>query len=336
MTSTIGPLVYSFFIDHLREQKGLSVSSIRSYRDTLRLFLNHVSVVEKCPVTALTFDHIRPDAVFGFLRALEHERGNSVSTRNQRLAALHTFYGYIAQRVPEMLGACAKVAAIPRKRTPRPETRFLTQDEVQALFNQLSDGHRLSLRDRALMMFLYNTGARVTEAANLKVGHLRLDRPPQVRLLGKGEKWRACPLWDRTADVLRELLDQRKADNADAHVFVGGRNHPMTRFGIYKRVLRLTSSSGTESASSPNRRITPHVFRHTTAVHLLESGVDVNVIRGWLGHVSLETTNRYAEITLRMKADALKLCEPPSLIAPTGRKAKWKDDAALMGWLSAL
>jgi len=337
MTATVGMIVYGFFVDYLRQQKGLRASSIRSYRDTLRLFLIHAAAESKRGVGKLRFEDLGFERVLAFLRDIEQQRGNAIATRNQRLAALHTFYDYLGRQTPEMLHVCSQVAAIPRKRTPPPETRFMTQIEVQALFDQLDDHGRLALRDRTLLLFLYNTGARVTEAVNLRVGHLVLDHPPQVRLLGKGGKWRSCPLWERTAEALGQLLDKQQAVDVDAPVFVAANGHPMTRFGVYKRVRRLTADISTDAAASPKRQITPHVFRHTTAVHLLEAGVEVNVIRGWLGHVSLTTTNRYAEITLRMKADALKLCEPPvSLANAPSRRPGWHDDAALMDWLSSL
>jgi integrase/recombinase XerD len=336
MTATVGSIVYGFFVDYLRQQKGLRPSSIRSYRDTLRLFLIHAASSSKRGVGKLRFEDLGFERVLAFLRDIEQQRGNAIATRNQRLAALHAFYDYLGRQAPEMLHVCSQVAAIPRKRTPPPETRFMTQIEVQALFDRLPDQGRLALRDRALLLFLYNTGARVTEAVNLRIGHLALDHPPQVRLLGKGGKWRSCPLWERTAEALRQILDKRQAVDADAPVFVAANGHPMTRFGVYKRVRRLTADMSTDAAASPKRQITPHVLRHTTAVHLLEAGVEVNVIRGWLGHVSLTTTNRYAEITLRMKADALTLCEPPVSAAPAPRRQGWHDDAALMDWLTAL
>lgn len=230
---------------------------------------------------------------------------------NQRLAALHALYEYIGRTVPEMLPSCAKVAAIPMKRCPLPEMKFLARDEVEALFASIPALDRLSIRDRALLMLLYNSGARVSEVAQLTVGQLDLQSPAQVRLLGKGSKRRTCPLWSQTAKALQAMLDERAVSLGPAEsVFVGTGGAPMTRFGIYKRIRHFAQV-----------RVTPHVFRHTTAVHLLEAGVEVNVIRGWLGHVRLETTNRYAEITIRMKTDALELCEPVAASQGRSRKA---------------
>jgi integrase/recombinase XerD len=330
-------IVHSYFLDYLPQQKGLQPSSIRSYRDSLRLFLIFVAKLHHRGVSELALEHLDYQSVLAFLRNMEKERGNAITTRNQRLAALHSFYEYISRKVPEMLPFCAKVAAIPMKRCPLPEMKFLAREDVEALFACIPNQGRLSIRDRALLMLLYNTGARVSEVVQLTVGQLNLQSPPQVRLLGKGAKWRTCPLWGQTAKALRIMLDERSTSLAPtAQVFVGAGGEPMTRFGIYKRIRHHAQAWEASAKPSSRMRITPHVFRHTTAVHLLEAGVEVNVIRGWLGHVSLNTTNRYAEITIRMKADALKLCEPIAANVGRTRKSAWQDDAAMLAWLSTL
>ena len=172
----------------------------------------------------------------------------------------------------------------------------------------------------------------------MRVAHLKLFDPPCVHLHGKGDKWRACPLWPETVALVRQLLaEQGHADQPEQPVFTSQRGEALTRFGIYKLVRRHTRHLVKAGADAKPRPISPHVVRHTTAVHLLESGVDVNVIRAWLGHVSLETTNRYAEITLRMKAEALEICEPP-LSAKGGfpKKPVWRDDESLLNWLKSL
>jgi site-specific recombinase XerD len=328
-------IIYGYFLDYLPQQKGLQPSSIRSYRDSLRLFLIFVAKLHHRGVSELALEHLDYQSVLAFLRDMEKERGNAITTRNQRLAALHTLYEYIGRNVPEMLPFCAKVAAIPMKRCPLPEMKFLAREDVEALFACIPDQDRLSIRDRALFMLLYNTGARVSEVAQLTVGQLDLQSPAQVRLLGKGSKWRICPLWGQTAKCLRTMLDERSASlEPTTPVFVGTSGEPMTRFGIYKRIRHHAQVWEDSVKPSSQVRITPHVFRHTTAVHLLEAGVEVNVIRGWLGHVSLNTTNRYAEITIRMKANALELCEPINV--GRTRKSAWQDDAGMLAWLSSL
>lgn len=198
----------------------------------------------------------------------------------------------------------------------------------------MSSGTRSALRDRTLLLFLYNTGARAQEVADLRFGHLDLDRQPRVRLHGKGDKWRTCPLWKETADELRRLI-QQPVVQPEAPVFRSQYGNALTRFGIYK-IVRRHAARFDANPGQRGRRVTPHVFRHTTAVHLLEAGVEVNVIRGWLGHVSLETTNRYAEINLRTKEAALKCCTVPVLAKGFARKPPWHTDISLMDWLNSL
>lgn len=327
---TLGALVHDFFLDYLAQQKGLRQGSVRSYRDTLRLFLPFVAKEARRPISRLTLEDLTLERVLAFLRHIERDRHNSISTRNQRLAALRTFVEYLGRRSPETLKLCQQVAAIPTKRTALPETRFIAREQVHSLFERLPELGRFALRDRVLLLFLYNTGARVQEVVDVRVEHLTLERPAYVRLHGKGNKWRQCPLWQETADLLKSFLGQRTAD-PKAPVFLSATGRPLTRFGIYKRVRHLTANVPTTGAGEASR-VSPHVWRHTAAVHLLEAGVEPNVIRGWLGHVSLNTTHRYAEITMRMKMEAMKICAPLS----TGHSVPWRDDPSLLAWLSSL
>ena len=336
MTQTVGQVVHSFFEDHLKVQKGLRPGSVRSYSDGLRLFLGFVARDARRPITRLGLADLTLERTLAFLKHLEQDRGNHVRTRNQRLAALRTFFAYVASRCPEMLDIAERVTVIPVKRTAPPETHFLEREEVASLFKHLPRNGRHALRDRALLLFLYNTGARVQEVADLRVENLDLGPQPRVHLHGKGDKWRVCPLWAETTKQLQALLGQRCAHGeSDRAVFCSRRNIPLTRFGIYKIVRkhgRLLDAEGIRS-----RRVTPHLFRHTAAVHLLESGVEINVIRGWLGHVSLETTNRYAELTVRAKEEALRTCEPLwDTSAGARRQPVWKNDDALLAWLHSL
>jgi integrase/recombinase XerD len=215
----LGPLVHSFFLDHLITVKGLRPASVRSYRDTIRLLLCFVAKDKGKKITKLTVDDLTFERILAFLRYLEHDRANHVRTRNQRLAALHILFEYIATREPEMLGICQQVAAIPSKRAAPPETHFLERDEIEALLKHLAQGGRHALRDRALLLFLYNTGARVQEVADLRAGHLNLGEGALVRLHGKGDKWRTCPLWHQTAALLADLLDSSATPAAETHQY---------------------------------------------------------------------------------------------------------------------
>jgi integrase/recombinase XerD len=333
-TRPLGPLVHSFFLDHLVTVKGLRPASIRSYRDTIRLLLCFIAEQKGTKITKLGLEDLSFEQVLGFLRYLEDNRHNHVRTRNQRLAALHTLFDYIAGREPEMLGICQQVAAIPMKRAAPAETHFLERDEVQALLRGLPSTGRLALRDHALLLFLYNTGARVQEVADLRGGHLELGEAAVVRLHGKGDKWRTCPLWRQTAQLLAELLDtSTEPPTAQTPVFCSATGQALTRFGIYKIVRR---HAGHLDDARTNRTVSPHIFRHTAAMHLLESGVEVNVIRGWLGHADLTTTNRYAEINTRTKIEALRHTEPPDASAGSRPHPIWRSDESLLNWLSSL
>jgi len=337
-SSSLGAVVHSFFVDHLIAMKGVRPASVRSYRDVFRLFLGFVAADSGCKITRLAVEDLTFERVLAFLRHLEEKRGNHIRTRNHRLAALRTFFEYLAGRAPEMLHVCQKVAAIPTKRTPPPETRFLERDDVAALFARLPSSGPHALRDRVLLLFLYNTGARVQEVADLRVDHIDLGVHGRVRLHGKGDKWRTCPLWDETARMVRLLLAQcRHPPAPDAPVFRSHSGSSLTRFGIYKIVRRHALLIEPDTSSHGPCRISPHVFRHTAAMHLLEAGVEVNVIRGWLGHVDIATTNRYAEINIRSKEEALRACEPqPSTFGACPTRPIWRNDETLLDWLASL
>jgi integrase/recombinase XerD len=328
---SIGPVVQSFFLDGLVTMKGLRPSSIRSYRDGLRLFLLFIAADAHRRLTQLTLDDLTFERVLGFLRHLEEARHNHPRTRNQRLALLHTFFEYLAVREPEMLAVAVRVAAIPVKRTSPPETRFLERDEITTLFAGLPSSGRNAARDRLMLLFLYNTGARVQEIVDLRVRDLDLTLPARARLHGKGDKWRTCPLWDETLRQIQALLGPNPCP-PDRALFTSTGGRSLTRFGAYKIVRRHT-----QQLEGRLGRVGPHVFRHTTAMYLLEAGVEVNVIRGWLGHVSLDTTNRYAEINIRTKEAALSACEPPATASvPLPLKPVWRNDEALLAWLDNL
>jgi integrase/recombinase XerD len=337
-TPLLGTILVSFFNDHLKLHRGLRPNSITSYADAMRLLLQFASETGKKKVTQLGLDDLNADVVSRFLNSLEESRRNGAQSRNQRMAALRTFFEYIGQRFPQRLEQAQKVAAIPRKRAQPPETIFLERDEIEGTLAVLPAEGRYALRDRALLVFLYNTGARVQEAADLRASDVHFDPTPRVHLHGKGDKWRICPLWEETSALLKKLIsNQRPESPPDRPVFIGAKDTGLTRFGIYKIIRRHTTQIVKKGSNGQSRRISPHVWRHTTAVHLLEAGVEVNVIRAWLGHASLETTNRYAEITLRTKQAALEKCTVPSAADERiPRKPAWQTDGTLLNWLQSL
>ena len=260
---SLGQTIFNFFEDFLKAQRGLRPGSVQSYRDSLKLFLVHVASTCRRPITRLDVADLSSQRVLDFLRMMETVRGNCVSTRNQRLAALHTFYRYLALQRPDMLAEAQRVEAIPVKRTAPPQTRYLERDEIEKLFEILPRDGTLALRDRTLFMILYNTGARVQEIADLKVDDVDLNGPLRVRLHGKGNKWRTCPLWPQTAEMLQALLgDSAKAGSAP--LFMSRQHEPLTRFGIYKIVKRHTALLPAHVSKKLCRGVSTHVFRHTT------------------------------------------------------------------------
>lgn len=337
-TTTLGALLYAFFEHFLKAQKGVSTATIKSYRDAVRLFLLFVAEERQVKFSTLCLQDLSAARVRRFLSFLEQERHNQVHSRNQRLAALKTFFDFLATQAPEHFAESEAVMAIPVKRSPPPPTVFLERDEIQALFAGLPTMGSQALRDHALLLFLYNTGARAQEAADLRQGNLELAQR-RVRLHGKGDKWRACPLWEETARILERLLPQQPDTEPERAVFRSQRGQALTRFGIYKIVRHHTRQLDKRGHDGQPVRISPHVLRHTAAVHLLEAGAEVNVIRAWLGHVSLDTTNRYAEINIAMKAAAMQACEPPPAASAEPSfpsKRRWHDDPALLDWLQSL
>ncbi len=211
--------------------------------------------------------------------------------------------------------------------------RVVERDEVQQLLQGLPSRGRHALRDRALILFLYNTGARVQEAADLRAGNLDLDGHSTVRLHGKGDKWRTCPLWQQTAHTIEQLLQAENPERTPHTAVFTARGQPLTRYGIYKIVRRHAASLDDPRTG---RRVGPHTFRHTAAVHLLEAEVEVNVIRGWLGHADLTTTNRYAEINTKAKQAALLVTEPPGVSEGHRTNPIWRTDETLLNWLASL
>jgi site-specific recombinase XerD len=284
------------------------------------------------PLDHLAIDQLSPEVVQRFLGHLEQERGCSVTTRNQRLSAIHALARFIAVHSPEHIAWCGEIRAIPFKKTAKPQLGYLEKPEMDALLAAPNRHTAQGRRDHALLLFLYNTGSRASEAAQVTVADLELHTAPSVRLLGKGNRIRYCPLWTVTVQALTPLLGHRTDSDP---VFLNRRHQPMTRFGIYALLQRTVAVASHHVPSLRTKSISPHTVRHTTAVHLLRAGVDINTIRAWLGHISLDTTNIYAEVDLDMKAKALARCEVPVEMGPTPQ-SDWHKEPELMAFLKGL
>jgi site-specific recombinase XerD len=317
-------------MEHLMGERNLARNTQASYRDTLILLLPFAATHLGKPIDRLVLEHLSPDLIRLFLGHLEQKRGCSVATRNQRLAAVHALARFVGERSPEHLTWCTQIRGIPFKKTTSPALPYLVKSEMDAILSAPDTNTKLGVRDYALLLFLYNTGARADEAARVTVVDIDLGRSPAVTIAGKRGKIRICPLWALTAKTLGDLIAGRTDSQP---VFLNRRGQALTRFGVHALVKRSARVASHTTLSLRTKRVSAHTIRHTTAVHLLRAGVDINTIRAWLGHVSLDTTNIYAEVDLEMKAKALAHCE-----IFTSRQANqhWNDQPGLMAFLKAL
>jgi integrase/recombinase XerD len=330
----IAPLVRTFFEDHLRCRQNLSGNTIHSYRDALKLFLRFAAEKTKQAVTLLSVEDVTENLVLSFLSELETARGNSIQTRNQRLTALRRLFDFVAAREPLLLDHCRRIVTIPPKRGAEvPEIRYLEKPQITAILDAALKVEKRGRRDYALLLFMYNTGARAQEVVDTRVSWVTLTASPKVQLLGKGRKWRSCPLWEHTARHLKELIQYQPALATDGNLFLNRQGRPLSRSGIADIVQRYATKAAAIEPSLRGVRVTPHTLRHTTAMHLLQSGVELNVIRSWLGHASISTTNRYIEIDLAMKAKALQTCAPR---CNQPDSPLWRSQPDILTWLESL
>jgi site-specific recombinase XerD len=327
--TSLGPWIRRFLLEHIVAERNLARNTQHSYRDAFGLLIPFVAKVQKKPVDRLALVDLSADLVRRFLADLESSRGCKIATRNQRLAAIRALAGFVAERSPVHIEWCGQIRSIPFKKAGTAVVPYLEKAEIDALLAAPDRRTAQGRRDYALLLFLYNSGARATEAAQLKVRDLDMHAAC-VKITGKGGKQRLCPLWPATIVALEAVIGGRAASES---VFVNCRSHPITRFGIHTLVERYVLRICAKFPALATKRASPHSIRHSTATHLLRAGVDINTIRGWLGHVSLDTTNVYAEIDLEMKAKALAKCE---LTPDRKPKKRWRDQPDLMEFLRSL
>jgi site-specific recombinase XerD len=325
----LGPWVRRFLLEHLVAERNLARNTQHSYRDALTLLIPFVADRLHQSVDRLTVINISADLVRLFLSDLEQSRKCSIATRNQRLGAIHALARFVGEHSPEHIAWCGQIRSIPFKKATKAVIPYLDKPEIDALLAAPDRQTVQGRRDHALMLFLYNSGARADEAAQMVIRELDLAGC-SVKIRGKGGKERQCPLWSSTIAELKALVANR---SPEARVFLNRCGYPITRFGIYALIERYVCRIQDQMPSLATKRVSPHSIRHSTATHLLRAGVDINTIRAWLGHVSLDTTNIYAEIDLEMKAKALAKCEVTNTNNP---KRRWRDDPALMMFLRTL
>jgi len=324
-----------FFTDHLPLLRGVSPHTLHSYRDSLTLLLRFVALQQARAVAGLDLSDLAPAQITDFLHHLETDRHNSAATRNVRLAAIHAFFRHVATLYPDRLEHCQRILAVPFKRVRQRSVEYLEYDEIQAVLAAVDRATVDGRRDHALLVAMFNTGARVQEILDVRLRDLQLVRPFQVRLMGKGRKARICPLWPQTVEVLRlHLLEQRPDAGPAGHVFRNHRGEPLSRFGVRYILAKYCSRAQTTAPTLAGKRLHPHSMRHSTAVHLLQAGVDVVTISHWLGHASVTTTNRYATVDLKMKREAIAKAKPVGDIGTV--PVSWHADTSILDWLAKL
>jgi integrase/recombinase XerD len=325
----LGPWVRRFLLEYLTGERNLSPNTQKSYRDMLMQLLPFIGAKATKPVDRLLVTDLSATAVRRFLEQLEVARQCSISTRNQRLGGIHALARFIGENRPEYIAWASEIRQVPFKKFTAPTITCLDRAEMNSLIEAPDRSTVQGRREHALLLFLYNSGARASEAAQLTISDLDWYSR-SVRILGKGKKLRSCPLWPTTLKTLRPLAAGRDPTEP---MFLNRLSQPLTRSGIHAIVKRCAGTAQSRCPSLATKIVGPHTIRHSTASHLLRSGVDLNTIRAWLGHVSINTTNIYAEIDLDTKARALAACVP---VVHRARGASWRSKPDLMVFLREL
>lgn len=332
MTHTIANFIKRFLSYYLPVQRGLAANTILAYRDAIKLLLCYAADTLHKNVEKLCVENIDESLVLQFLDHLENTRTCSARTRNARLAAIRALFSFIAREEPCLLLHSQLIRTIPIKRIQHKTVGYLEENEMQALLDTVEINSRTAVRDKALLLLLYNTGARVSEIVGLKEADLRLDGVAQITLLGKGNKYRACPLWDETLQALDDYLKQRTAkDPAAKQLFLNANGSPITRFGVRYIIGKYAEKAKNKCPSIASKTVSPHTIRHTTAMHLLRAGNDVNMVSYWLGHADINTIHIYVEIDMEMKLRMLQ-----KTTAPDVKKTLLWQKPDVLQWLDAL
>jgi integrase/recombinase XerD len=329
----LGAVVRDYFTDYLPRLRGTSPHTIHSYRDSIVLLLRFLSTRQRQPVAKLDLVDLDPPAILAFLSYLEQERKNGVATRNVRLSAIHAFFRFLASRNPEHLDLAQRVLGIPFKRAQQRVIDYLEYEEIDSILKAINRTSSQGRRDYVLLATMFNSGGRVQEIVDLRACDLQLTKPFQVRLFGKGRKERYCPLWPQTAAVLRAFCKERNLDlRSEARLFLNHRGEPLTRFGVRYILARCLDLACREIPNLGKKRLHPHSMRHSTAIALLKAGVALSTISHFLGHASLNTTNRYLKVDLEMKRKAIARVKP----VPRQLRTPWSKDHTILDWLESL
>jgi integrase/recombinase XerD len=332
MTQLLANFMKRFFSHYLPIQRGLATNTLLAYRDAIKLLLCFAADTLRKSADELSVEEIDEALVLAFLDHLENVRGCTPRTRNARLAAIRVFFGFLAREEPVLLRQCQRIRSIPLKRTQHKTVEYLEEGEMQALLDAVNVNARTAARDKALLLLLYNTGARASEIAGIKTSELRLQGAAHVTLLGKGKKHRNCPLWPETAQALQAYLKVHNPQDPEAEqLFLNANGAPLTRFGIRHILRKYATSARVQCPSLRTKAVNPHTIRHTTAMHLLRAGNDINMVSYWLGHADINTTHIYVEIDMDMKRRMLEKTTAPVV----SNDLPWQRPEVLQ-WLAAL
>ena len=327
-----------FLSKYLAGQKNLSTNTIASYRDTFKLFLVFLNDAKKLKPQKVTLSLIKRQTITEFLEWIEKKRKCCISTRNQRLSAIHAFFRYVQNESPDSLFEIHKILTIPPKRKPKPLVSYLTDDELRILFKQPNTDSRQGRRDLVMLVLMYDTAARVSELTDLKVGNIRLSSPAVITLHGKGGKARHVPIIGRTKDLLESYLEEHRKYNRgiayqDAPVFFNQQHKKLSRWGVCHILNKYIKMAKTNTKFSVNFSITPHIMRHSKAMGLLKAGINLIYIRDFLGHCNIVTTEIYARADTEMKRKAI---ESTYIDLSPKDMPKWEENEDLMYWLQNL
>ncbi|MHA2407614.1 MAG: tyrosine-type recombinase/integrase [Candidatus Ranarchaeia archaeon] len=332
----VADYIRPFFYQYLIGSKGLSTNTILSYKNTIKFLLCFCSDYLKKPVDQLNIEDLDDKIILSYLNYIENTMENSKNTRNIRLSGIRAFFNFLSREESTVLQQCRKIQGIPAKRIEYKTVEYLDDNEVQAIFDSVDPKSQRGIRDKALFLILYNTGARVQEIVNLTIKDLRLDLPGQVKFLGKGKKQRACPLWPETVNALKKYLKEHQEEGSyNERVFLNANGKPITRFGIRHIIKQYAKKAAERCPSLKNKAVGPHTFRHSTAMHLIQAGNDINMVRLWLGHADINTTHIYVEIDLDMKQKILNTIQPPTSNTKQNNFKKWQEPNILK-WLDEL
>lgn len=326
----------TYLSKYLPGKAGISRNTILSYRDTFSLLLRFCSEDKAMTIEKIALKTLTRDLINEFLTWLETQRGCTVSTRNQRLAAIHSFFRYLQTEEPGHLFMCQLILAIPMKRTARKTINYLSLDAVKTIFEVPDTSCLMGRRDLVLLSLIYDTGARVQEIADLTVADVRLENPSTVKMTGKGNRSRLVPLMTPTAKLLEQYLsehDLNRIEYGSQHVFQNRSHSKLTRAGIAYILNKYVEAARMLHPELIPKKISPHCFRHSKAMHLLQSGVNLVYIRDFLGHVSIKTTEMYARADSLMKRNAL---EKAYQITSSSELPVWQQNHALLKWLKEL